>query len=67
MSYVRKYTDYMIQHDQVDNSTDITHTFNVLHNLKHMITNGDYKRFGDKEHDHVRSFIMLLSLSVEML
>lgn len=32
-----------------------------------MIINGEYKKFGDKEHDHVRSFIMLLSLNVELL
>lgn len=31
-----------------------------------MINTESYKKFGDKETDHKRSFIMLLSLSVEL-
>ncbi|CAD8066455.1 unnamed protein product [Paramecium sonneborni] len=66
VSYIRKYTDFMISNQQVDNETEIQHAFTVLNQLSEMIYTKKYLQYKDKNSDHKRSFIMLLSLSVEM-
>lgn len=38
-----------------------------MQQIKKMIVEEKYKLFGDREHDHKRAFIMILSLSVEMI
>ncbi|CAD8173733.1 unnamed protein product [Paramecium pentaurelia] len=56
----------MISHSLVDDEVEIQHTFSVLEQLQDMIHNKQYLQYKDKISDHKRSFIMLLSLSVEM-
>ncbi|CAD8174379.1 unnamed protein product [Paramecium octaurelia] len=66
VSYIRKYTDFMISNSQVDDEFELQHAYSVMNQVTEMIHTKQYLQYKDKISDHKRSFIMLLSLSVEM-
>lgn len=47
VSYIRKYTDFMIQKEMINDKEQMNHTFQVLEQLKGMVMKKEYIKFGD--------------------